>query len=61
MNVVCNWMSRFTAMVAVLVAMLEPGVAAAEVVTLRELEELALQNQARWAAVKATEISVTPA
>ena len=56
MNVVCNWMSRLTAIVAVLVATLEPGVASAEIVTLQELEALALRNQARWEAVKATTV-----
>ncbi|UCH30196.1 MAG: TolC family protein [Myxococcales bacterium] len=52
-------MSRFTAMVAVLVAILEPGVASAEVVTLQELEALALRNQAHWEAIKATTTRAT--
>ena len=43
MNVVCNWTSRVAAVVVVLVAMLDPGTAAAEVVTLQELEALALR------------------
>lgn len=54
MNVVCNWTSRVAAVVAVLVAVLCPEVALAEVVTLEELEEIALRNQARWEAVEAT-------
>ena len=54
MDVVCNSKSRAVAVTVALVAMLAPGVAAAEVVTLRDLEELALQNQERWAAVEAT-------
>ena len=53
MNVVCNWKSRAT-MVVALAAMLSPAGAAAEVVALQELEELALQNQAHWEAVEAT-------
>ena len=59
MNVVCIWTSRFTAIVALLVATLEPGAASAEVVTLQELEALALQNQARWEAVRATTVRAT--
>jgi outer membrane protein TolC len=54
MKVVCNWTSRATVVVAVLAAMLSPKAASAEVVTLEELEQLALSNQARWQAVEAT-------
>jgi outer membrane protein TolC len=43
-------------MVIVLAAMLAPRVAAAEVVTLQELEALALQNRARWEAVEARSV-----
>jgi outer membrane protein TolC len=54
MNVVCNWTNRIAAVVAVLVVMLAHERASAEVVTLQELEEQALENQARWEAVEAT-------
>jgi outer membrane protein TolC len=54
MNVVCDWNGQATAAVVVLLATLTPGAAAAEVVTLQELEELALQNQERWEAVEAS-------
>jgi len=54
MKLVCDWNSRGTAAVLVLFATLIPGVAAAEVVTLHDLEELALQNQKRWEAVEAS-------
>ncbi len=53
MNAVCNWKVQTSTVVVVLAATLAPGAAAAEVVTLRELEELALQNQARWASIDA--------
>jgi outer membrane protein TolC len=53
MNMVCNWRNRLAASTAALVAALAPEGAAAEVVTLQELEEQALANQARWAAVEA--------
>ena len=53
MNVLCNWKCQAAAVVVVLAAMLTPAGASAEVVTLEELEELALQNQARWEAVEA--------
>ena len=53
MNVLCNWTSRVSAVVAVLVAMLAPESASAEVVTLEDLEERALANRARWEAVEA--------
>jgi outer membrane protein TolC len=53
MNVVCNWKGQASTVVVVLAAMLAPATAAAEVVTLQELEELALQNQARWDAIDA--------
>jgi outer membrane protein len=54
MIVVCNWTSRFAAFATVLVATLAANGASAEVVTLEELEERALRNQARWEAVIAT-------
>ncbi|MGB8329430.1 MAG: TolC family protein [Polyangiales bacterium] len=54
MTVGCDWKRQVRAIVVALATMLVPGVAAAEVVTLGELEELALQNQARWEAVEAT-------
>ena len=52
MKVVCNWTSRVVASVAVIVAMLAPEMASAEVVTLQELEEQALHNRALWEAVE---------
>ena len=54
MKMVCNWTSRVAAVVAVLAVLLLPESASAEVVTLPELEELALRNRARWEAVEAT-------
>jgi outer membrane protein TolC len=54
MNVVSNWKGRAATMVVAVAAMLSPAGAAAEVVTLQELEELALQNQAHWQVVEAT-------
>jgi hypothetical protein len=42
MNVVSNWKGRAATMVVAVAAMLSPAGAAAEVVTLQELEELAL-------------------
>lgn len=56
MKVVCNWKGRASAVVLVLAAMLAPETAAAEVVTLQELEDLALANQAHWEAVEATAV-----
>jgi outer membrane protein TolC len=56
MNVVCNWKGQATTVVVVLAALLAPAGASAEVVTLEELEELALQNQARWDAVEARSV-----
>ena len=53
MNMVCNWTNRLVALVATIVGLLAPEGAAAEVVTLQELEEQALRNQARWEAVDA--------
>jgi outer membrane protein TolC len=55
MKFVCNWKDRATA-VAVLIAVVAPAGAAAEVVTLEQLEEIALQNQARWEAVEAKSV-----
>jgi outer membrane protein TolC len=54
MKAICNWKGRGTAVVVVLAAMISPETAAAEVVTLQELEDLALANQARWEAAEAT-------
>lgn len=56
MKVVCNWTSQVVAAVAVIVAMLAPEMASAEVVTLQELEEQALHNRALWEAVEATTV-----
>ena len=53
MSVLCNWKCQAAAVVVALAAMLTPAGVSAEVVTLEELEELALQNQARWEAVEA--------
>lgn len=53
MNVVCNWKGQATTAVVVLAAVLAPASTSADVVTLEELEELALQNQAHWEAVEA--------
>ncbi len=53
MNAVCNWKVQTSTVVVVLAATLSPVAAAAEVVTLQELEELALQNQARWKSIDA--------
>lgn len=53
MNLVCISNGRVAALLVSLVAALTPGLASAEVVTLQELEALALQNQARWEAVEA--------
>jgi len=53
MNMVCNWTNRLVALGATIVGLLAPEGAAAEVVTLQELEEQALRNQARWEAVDA--------
>ncbi|MGB8223690.1 MAG: TolC family protein [Polyangiales bacterium] len=48
MNLVCNSNGRLTALLLALLGTLTPGRAAAEVVTLQELEDLALQNQQLW-------------
>ena len=56
MNVLCSWKCQAAAVVVTLAAMLTPAGASAEVVTLEELEELALQNQARWEAVEARSV-----
>lgn len=53
MNLVCNWNGRAVTVLLVLAALLAPTAASAEVVTLQELEVLALQNQAHWEAVEA--------
>lgn len=53
MNAVCKWKGQVSTAMVVLGAALAPTAAAAEVVTLQELEELALQNQTRWEAVDA--------
>ncbi len=53
MNAVWIWMGQALAALVVFGATLVPAAASAEVVTLQELVELALQNQARWEAVDA--------
>ena len=53
MNVLYSWKCQAATVVVVLVAMLGPANASAEVVTLESLEDLALQNQARWEAMEA--------
>lgn len=53
MNVVYVCKGRLPALIVALVTVLEPGAAAAEVVTLAELEALALRNQQRWEALEA--------
>jgi outer membrane protein TolC len=55
MTKVCNGKGRTAAVFAVLAATVAPGAASAEVVTLQQLEGIALQNRARWEAVEATE------
>jgi outer membrane protein TolC len=54
MKVVFNWTSEALVVVTALCTLLAPERALAEVVTLEQLEEQALQNQARWEAVEAT-------
>ncbi|MGB5694229.1 MAG: TolC family protein [Polyangiales bacterium] len=54
MNVVFNWKGQAPAMLVVLATILTPDAASAEIVTLHEVEELALQNQERWESVEAT-------
>lgn len=54
MTRVCNAKGRVTAVLMVFFATVMPGVASAEVVSLQQLEEVALQNRARWQAVEAT-------
>ena len=56
MNVLCSWKCQAVAAVVVIAATLTPADASAEVVTLEELEELALQNQAHWEAVEARSV-----
>jgi outer membrane protein TolC len=56
MNVVCNWKGQATTVVVVLAVMLAPASASADVVTLEQLEELALQNKAHWEAVEARSV-----
>ncbi len=53
MNVVWKGRGRLAAVVTLLAAVLDPGSAAAEVVTLTELEKLALDNKARFEASEA--------
>jgi outer membrane protein TolC len=53
MNVVWKAKGRIAALVALLMAILDPGSAAAEVVTLSELEAVALDNKARFEASEA--------
>lgn len=54
MTRVCNRKSRAAAALAVLAATITPGAASAEVVTLEQLEQLALENQAHWEVAEAT-------
>ena len=54
MIVVCNCKGRAATVMVVLAMMLAPTRASAEVVTLKELEALALQNQAHWQAIEAS-------
>jgi len=54
MNLVSNWKDRGATVLVVLATMLAPAGASAEVVTLKELEALSLQNQAHWEAVEAS-------
>ena len=58
MNVVCNWKGRGATALVGLVMMLAPKGAAAEIVTLQELETLSFQNQARWEALEANTAQV---
>jgi outer membrane protein TolC len=56
MDLVCIWKGRLSATVVALgaiIAALAPTPASAEVVTLAELETLALENQANWEAIEA--------
>ena len=56
MDLVCIWKGRVAATVVALsaiIAVLAPTPASAEVVTLAELETLALENQANWEAIEA--------
>lgn len=53
MNTLYSWNGRAGALAVALLAQLAPAQVEAEVVTLEELEQLALQNQARWEAVEA--------
>lgn len=54
MTRVCNGKGRLAAVLVVLAATMNPGIASAEVVTLQQLQEVALQNLVRWEAVEAT-------
>jgi outer membrane protein TolC len=54
MTRVCNGKGRVAAVLVVLAATVSPRTASAEIVTLRQLEEVALQNRARWEAVEAS-------
>jgi len=54
MNLVSNWKGRGATVLVVLATMLAPAGASAEVVTLKELEALSLQNQAHWEVVEAS-------
>jgi len=53
MELVCNWKGGATALLVVFAALLAPLGASADVVTLAELETLALENQANWEAAEA--------
>lgn len=54
MTRVCYAKGRATAVLMVVFATAVPGVASAEVVTLQQLEDVALQNRAQWEAVEAS-------
>lgn len=54
MTKLCNGNGRAAAVLALLAAQLVPKAASAEVVTLAELEAIALQSRARWEGIEAT-------
>ncbi|KPK16115.1 MAG: hypothetical protein AMJ62_06925 [Myxococcales bacterium SG8_38] len=54
MTKLCNGKGRVAAVLALLATLLMPEAASAEVVTLPELEAIALQSRARWEAIEAT-------
>lgn len=54
MTKLCNGNGRAAAVLALLAALIVPEAASAEVVTLAELEAIALQSRARWEAIEAS-------